>query len=91
MMLIIYKLIVRILAEHVSPHCARLINLKQTRFIPGRYILENIFLTWLMHYWVLYNKILVLFIKLDFEKAYDRVKQAYIWEFLCKVGLGGHS
>lgn len=38
-----------------------------------------------MHDWV----ISVLFIKLDFEKAFDRVEHAYIWVILSKIGLGG--
>lgn len=90
MLPIMYKVIAKILVQRLNPLSASLINPKQTRFIPGQFILENVSLAWLMHDWVVYNKLPVLFIKLDFEKAFNLVEHAYIWVVLSKIGLGGH-
>lgn len=57
--------------------------------IPGRYILENISLAWMTHDWVIYHNIPTLFLKLDFEKAFDHVEHEYIWTVMDKMGLGG--
>lgn len=52
MLPIVYKVIVKLLSECISPHCKTLISPQQTGFITGQSILENISMAWMMHNWV---------------------------------------
>lgn len=45
-------------------------------------------LTWLAKDWINYMKTPSLFVKLDFEKAFDRVEHSYIWETMNLLGIG---
>lgn len=49
MMPMVYKLISKLLLNWFSPHSFGLINPQKTRFIPDRYILDNVSLAWVMH------------------------------------------
>lgn len=91
MLSIIYKLLSKLLASRLSPHNHEIISPQKTRFIPRRYILKNIFTAWLTHDWVIKHNILMLFLKLDFKKAFDRVKHQYIFVVLERIGLGAPS
>lgn len=87
---IVYKLISKLLAVYFSPQYSKLlINPQQTSFIPGRFIMKNVWLAWMTHDWVVCHRIATLFLKLDFEKAFDQVEHLYIWAVLEAVGLGG--
>lgn len=89
MLTIIYKLIASLLSTRLSPVSCILISPQQTRFIPGRSILENISLALMVVEWVTKNKIPTLLILLDSENAFDQVEHKYIWAILEKIGLGG--
>lgn len=89
MLSVVYKLISKLLATRLSPHSKHLIRPQQTGFIPGRFILENVSLAWLTHDWVTKHNQPTLFLKLDFEKASDRVEHPSIWAVLERIGLGG--
>lgn len=89
MLSIIYKLISKLLAVRLSPHSKDSISPQQIGFTPRRFILENISLAWLTHDWVIRHNKPTLFLRLDFEKAFDRVEHPYIWAVLTKIGLGG--
>lgn len=86
---IIYKLIVKLLVERFNPYSSNIINIQQPGSILSRHILENILLAWMTHDWVVHHKLPTLFLKLGFEKAFDRVEHEYIWAVLTKMGLGG--
>lgn len=66
----------------------RIILPQQTGFVPGRNILENISIAWLTRDWLHHTGLPALFLKLDFEKAFDRIEHSYIWETLKQLGFG---
>lgn len=86
----VYKLIAKLLANRLKLLLPKLINPQQTGFIPGRYILENISIVWLTSDWLRRTKQGALFLKLDFEKAFDRVSHSHIWEAMHFMGIGSH-
>jgi hypothetical protein len=90
MLTVVYKIIAELLALRLKVLLPNIINPQQTGFIPGRHILENISLAWLTHDWVKATGQAALFLSLDFEKAFDRVNHAYLWETLAKLGFGMH-
>lgn len=84
-----YKLIVKLIALHLRTLLPKPVSDQQTSFIPGRQILDNISITWLVFDKLQLDKTAALFLKLDFEKAFDRVDFNYIWASLRALGLGG--
>lgn len=56
----------------------KFINNTQTRFIKGRYILENLITSWESMEWARHSNHSGTMLLLDFEKVYDRVE----WVFL---------
>lgn len=85
-----YKIIAKILAKRLKRILPSLISRKQTGFIPGRHILENISIAWLTIDWIQRHKTQALFLKLDFEKAFNRVDHSYVWETMHLLGIGNH-
>lgn len=90
MLNITYKLIAKILAVRLKRVLPSLISKQQTGFIPGSHILENISVAWLTFDWIHRNKFPALNLKLDFEKAFDKVEHDYIWETMHLLGIGSH-
>lgn len=85
-----YKLVAKLIACHLRKVLPRLVNERQTGFVPSRQILENISITSLaFDHWEKLHNLQCLFLKLDFEKAFDRVNFEYIWATLIAMGLGG--
>lgn len=85
-----YKILAKLLANRLKKVLPTLISRQQTGFIPGRYISENISIAWLTIDWVPRHKVLALFLKLDFEKAFDKVDHSYIWDTMHLLGIGSH-
>lgn len=85
-----YKILAKLLAIRLKRVLPSLISKQQTGFILGRHILENISIAWLTIDWIQKNLIPSLFLKLDFEKAFDRVDHSYIWETMHLLGIGSH-
>ncbi|KAL3684967.1 hypothetical protein R1sor_002989 [Riccia sorocarpa] len=64
-----------------------LIDQQQTGFIAGRNIVENILSLRMAQEWVPVSNQEIMFVKLDFQKAYDRVSHSYLWDTLSAMGL----
>jgi hypothetical protein len=70
----LYKLITKVLTSRIEPYAQRLISEHQTAFIKGRNIMTGVMI---LHETKKRKEVGVI-LKLDFEKAYDKVN----WEFL---------
>ncbi|KAL3691868.1 hypothetical protein R1sor_005519 [Riccia sorocarpa] len=85
---ITYKLISHILANRLKSLLPGLITGQQTGFVPGRTIFDNILSLKLGEEWATESGQDVFFLKLDFVKAYDRIRHIYLWETLRAMGFG---
>ena len=73
-----YKVFTFSLARRLSPHLHYCILLEQKGFIKGRFILDSIITLWETLELAIDTNIDLLFLKIDFDKAYDRVE----WDFI---------
>ncbi|CAM6102384.1 unnamed protein product [Calypogeia fissa] len=87
MLTTIYKILAKFIALWLKVFLPKMISPQQTGFISGRHILENISVVWLTIDWIQAKHFSSLFLKLDFEKAFDRVSHEYLWETLLSLGL----
>lgn len=83
-----YKIIVKLLGL-IQSLLPTSVNERQTSFHLGHQNLENISITLLVFDCIQQNHMEALFLKLDFEKAFNRVGFKYIWATLQAMGLGG--
>jgi hypothetical protein len=65
----------------LTPFANKLISKNQTAFIPGRFILEGVVILHEILHDLRTTKTKGVVVKLDFEKAYDKVH----WNFLFEV------
>jgi hypothetical protein len=65
----------------LTPYAEKLISNTQTAFNPGRYILEGVIILHEILHELRMKKLKGIVLKLDFEKAYDKVQ----WEFIMDV------
>lgn len=79
-----YKGFTKVLTERLTPVVKGAIGPNQTGFIPGRNILEGVVILHEVMRELSCNKKQGLILKIDFEKAYDRVR----WDFLEEVLQG---
>ncbi|KAG5537109.1 hypothetical protein RHGRI_024523 [Rhododendron griersonianum] len=80
----IYKVISKVLANRLQPFMHGLISEQQSAFIPGRQIQDNIIIAHEVFHFLKHKKSgrkASVAVKLDLNKAYDRV----CWDFLLKV------
>jgi hypothetical protein len=75
-----YKWFTKVLMR-LTAYAERLISNIQTAFIPGRYILEGVIVLHEIFHELRVEKLKGIVLKLDFEKAYDKVQ----WEFMMEV------
>jgi hypothetical protein len=65
----------------LTPDAEKLISNTQTAFIPGRYILEGVIILHEIVHELRVKKMKGIVLKLDFQKAYDKVQ----WDFMMDV------
>jgi hypothetical protein len=78
---VIFKMVSKAVATKLDPIANRVISPNQTAFIKGRFILDGILALHEVVHEVKAKREACILLKLDFEKAYDRVN----WDFLKEV------
>lgn len=68
-----YKIIAKTMSFRLQPLMRKLVHEEQAGFIKGRYIMDNVLAVWAGLEYAQHSGQDILFIKLDFEKAYDRL------------------
>ena len=76
------------MTNRVSPIGDRLISPNQTAFIRGRFILESVVMAHEVMHEIHTTQESALVLKLDYEKAYDRVSWDFLLEMLNSRGFG---
>jgi retron-type reverse transcriptase len=84
-----YKIFTRVLTSKMTKVVDRLIASNQTAFIKARYILESVVTAHEILHSVHHNKSQGFVLKLDYEKAYDKVNWEFLINILEKRGFGG--
>jgi hypothetical protein len=82
-----FKKFPKLLMDRLAPMASKLISTNQTTFIKGRNILEGVvILHEILHEFRIFGRKGILF-KIDFEKAYDKVKCEFVQEALYRKGF----
>jgi hypothetical protein len=84
---VIFKLVAKAYAMRLSPVAHRIISLSQTAFIKGRLIHDGPLALHEIIHEVKVKKLEAVLLKLDFEKAYDRVNWQFLREVLIRKGF----
>jgi mannosylglycoprotein endo-beta-mannosidase len=84
---VIFKFVAKAYAVRLSPIAHRTISPTQSAFIRGRHIHEGILALQEIIHETKSKKLRGVFLKLDFEKAYDRVSWAFLREVLLRKGF----
>lgn len=79
-----YKIFTKVLTNRLVPVAKKAVDKNQTVFIKGRNILEGVLVLHEVLHELHRSKARGLVLKIDFEKAYNRVR----WDFLEKVMKG---
>lgn len=78
---VIYKIITKVLTIRLNAVINKVVNETQTAFIPKRYILDGVVVLHEVLHELRVKKKVGIILKLDFEKAYEKVN----WNFLQEV------
>ncbi|KAH9659015.1 reverse transcriptase domain-containing protein [Citrus sinensis] len=86
---VLYKTMTKIIANRLQALLPDLISPQQTSFVPGRHITENIVIAQEVIHTMKKNVVgkRMMAVKVDLEKAYDRLRWCFIQETLKEVGL----
>ncbi|KAL3697981.1 hypothetical protein R1sor_012057 [Riccia sorocarpa] len=82
-----YKLIAKLMANRLKKILPDIIDVQQKGFVSRRSICDNVLAFKVGQEWATKSKQKTLFVKLDFEKAYDRVDHEYLWSTLRALGI----
>ena len=74
----IYKIISKVIANHLKPLLPTLVSEEQTRYVEGRQILDNTIQANEMVHSLITNKQAGMIMQLDIAKAYDKLSWSYI-------------
>ena len=86
---IVYKLVTKVIVNRLKPILPALISPTQCSFVPKRQITDNIIIVQEMIHSMRYKqgRAGYMAIKIDFEKAYDRLRWTFIRESLMELSL----
>jgi len=84
---VIYKIITKVLTIRLTTVVDKVISPFQTAFIPGRNIVEGVVILQEVLHDLKINKKSGVILKLDFEKAYDKVSWSFLEEVLHRKGF----
>ncbi|GKC04918.1 RNA-directed DNA polymerase, eukaryota [Tanacetum coccineum] len=84
----IYKIIAKILANRLSLVILDLINEVQIAFVPNRQILDGPFILNELISWCKHKKVNTMIFKVDFKKAFDSIRWVYLDHILKSFGFG---
>lgn len=84
MLNVAFKLITKVLAVRLSRVAGKIIRECQTTFIPGRYILDSVVILHEVIHELSVRKLEGIILKLDFEKAYDKVQWSFLFDVMRK-------
>lgn len=82
------KIFTKAMTTRASRLCGRLMSPNQTTFIKGRFILERVVMAHVVIHEIQRTGTGGLILKLDYEKAYDRVSWDFLVEMLTSRGFG---
>lgn len=82
-----YKIYAKALQLRLQPILMEIISPDQSAFLPMRYILDNLFLTHETIDFAKSSKQPLLFLKLDFSKAYDKVELRFLFQAIKRLGF----
>ncbi|GKB62219.1 RNA-directed DNA polymerase, eukaryota [Tanacetum coccineum] len=84
----VYKVVTKILANRLATVISDLVSDTQTAFVANRQILDGPFILNELLSWCKRKKKQAMIFKVDFEKAYDYVRWAYLMDVLHAFGFG---
>ena len=85
---VIYKIITKVVTLRVEPIMSKLISKCQTSFIKGRNVMDGVMSLHEILHEAKRKKQQGVVLKLDFEKAYDKVDWSYLMRCVSQRGFG---
>lgn len=82
-----YKVYAKALQIRVQPILMDIISPDQSAFLPTRFILDNIFLTHETMDWASHSNQALIFLNLDFSKAFDMVESSFLFKAMRSLGF----